>query len=292
MRLASFRRNGAIHFGVVRDDQLIDVSARTNERWPDLAAALGNGGIEAVATESERVSDRVPLDETELLPPIGNPGKIICVGLNYRSHVAETGRDTPAYPMLFTRYPSSVVGHGQSIVRPNSSEKYDFEGELAVVIGRHAHHVRSEQALDYVAGYACFNDGSVRDFQRHTSQFFPGKSFWRSGAFGPWLVTADEIRDPHALTLTTRLNGAVMQQATTSDLLFDIPALIAYITQIVPLEPGDVIATGTTGGVGAARQPPLWMKPGDQVEVEISGIGVLRNIVVDERALNGEPHSV
>ena len=169
------------------------------------------------------------------------------------------------------------------MIRPKASEQYDYEGELAFVIGKSGRHIPAERALAHVAGYSCYNDGSIRDFQAHTHQFTPGKNFWRSGAFGPWLVTADEIPDPGALTLETRLNGRVMQRAPTSDLLFDIPYLIRYLSVIFPLRPGDVVSTGTTGGVGKARKPPVFMKAGDRVEVEISRIGVLANPIEDER---------
>jgi 2-keto-4-pentenoate hydratase/2-oxohepta-3-ene-1,7-dioic acid hydratase in catechol pathway len=211
--------------------------------------------------------------------------KILCVGVNYRPHIEEMGREVPDYPVVFTRFPSSLVGDGEDLVRPRVSEKYDFEGELAVVIGRPARHVRRERAFDYVAGYCCFMDGSVRDWQRHTMQFTPGKNFERSGAIGPMVAAAD-IPDPRALDLTTRVNGEVMQRGRIEDLVFDIPTLIAYCTTFTELRPGDVIATGTPGGVGAARTPPVWLKRGDVVEVEISRLGVLRNPVRDEDAGN------
>jgi 2-keto-4-pentenoate hydratase/2-oxohepta-3-ene-1,7-dioic acid hydratase in catechol pathway len=194
----------------------------------------------------------------------------------------EMGRAPPDYPWLFVRWPDSQVGHGQPIIRPTVSEQFDFEGELALVMGRTARHVQAKDALDYVAGYACFMDGSVRDWQRHGSQFTPGKNFYHSGSFGPWLVTVDEIPDPTQLTLETRLNGQTMQTAPISDLRFGIGELIEYCSTFSLLRPGDVISTGTTGGVGFARKPPVWMQPGDVIEIEISGIGVLRNRIADE----------
>ena len=208
--------------------------------------------------------------------------KIFCIGINYASHIAETGRPVPEKPVVFMRYANSQVGAGQPIIQPLESEQLDFEGELAVIIGRRGRRIPNAEALDYVAGYACYNDGSIRDFQRHSSQFGPGKNFPSTGAFGPWLVTSDEIPDPSALTLVTRLNGQVMQQAPISDLVFDVPALVAYCSSFTELVPGDVIVTGTTGGVGLFRQPPVWMKQGDVVEVEISGVGVLSNPVHSE----------
>jgi len=207
--------------------------------------------------------------------------KILCVGVNFRPHIEEMGRAVPDYPVVFVRFASSLVQDGEAIIRPQASEQFDFEGELAVVIGKPARHVSRDDALDYVAGYACFMDGSVRDWQRHTGQFTAGKNFEKSGALGP-LVAADDISDISALTLTTRVNGVVMQQGAIADLVFDIPYLIEYCSTFTELHPGDVIATGTPGGVGAARNPPVWLRNGDVVQVEIPGIGVLTNPVQDE----------
>ena len=182
--------------------------------------------------------------------------KILCVGVNYRPHIEEMGREIPDYPVVFVRFPGSQVGHGQAVIRPVASEKFDFEGELAIVIGKSARHVKRADGLDYIAGYCCFMDGSVRDWQKHTMQFTPGKNFAKSGSMGPWLVTRDEIPDPKSLALTTRVNGVLMQEGQVADLIFDIPALIEYCSTFTELLPGDVIATGTPGGVGAARTPP------------------------------------
>jgi 2-keto-4-pentenoate hydratase/2-oxohepta-3-ene-1,7-dioic acid hydratase in catechol pathway len=194
------------------------------------------------------------------------------------------GRERPQYPVLFVRFADSLVGHRQPLLLPRVSEQFDYEGELAVVIGRRARRVERQAALDYVAGYSCFNDGSVRDYQRHSQQFTPGKNFHASGAFGPWLVTSDELPDPRALQLRTRLNGQEVQNESVGELCFDIPQLIEYCSIWTQLEPGDVIVTGTPGGVGAGRTPPLWMKAGDHVEVDINGIGTLHNAVVSETA--------
>ena len=210
-------------------------------------------------------------------------GKILCVGVNYRPHIEEMGREVPEYPVVFVRFAQSLVGDGEAIVRPAVSEQFDFEGELAVVIGRDAHRVSRDEALDCVRGYCCFMDGSVRDWQQHTMQFTPGKNFDRSGAIGP-IVAADDIPEPAALELTTRVNGEIMQQGSVADLVFDIPALIEYCSAFTTLRPGDVIATGTPGGVGAARTPPVWLRHGDVVDVEISPIGVLTNTVRDENS--------
>ena len=207
--------------------------------------------------------------------------KILCVGVNYRPHIEEMGREVPEHPVVFIRFPGSLVADGEPLIRPRVSEQFDFEGELAVVIGRRARHVSRADALDYIGGYCCFMDGSVRDWQRHTGQFTAGKNFERSGAIGP-LVPASDIPDPTTLDLTTRVNGEVMQAGRVADLVFDIPALLEYCSTFTELQPGDVIATGTPGGVGAARKPPVWLRDGDLVEVEISGLGVLRNPVRDE----------
>lgn len=279
MKLVSFERAGGNSYGVSEDGAIRDVGALLKGRYPTLRSALG------ATTELATAAEKAPLinhEDVSLLPPITDPARIVCVGLNYRSHIVETGRGTPDYPILFPRYPDSLVGHGASLVRPRVSTHYDFEGELAVVIGKPGRHVGVAQAMDHVAGYACFNDGSIRDYQRRASQFMPGKCFWRSGAFGPWLVTTDQAPAPTEMQLQTRLNGEVMQDAGVSDLLFDIPTLVSCLSEIWPLQVGDVIATGTTGGVGEHRKPPVWLTPGDTIEVEISGLGTLSNSVVDE----------
>jgi len=214
------------------------------------------------------------------MQPAGNP-RILCVGVNYRPHIEEMGRDIPDYPVVFTRFPSSLVGNGEALIRPRISEQFDFEGELAVVIGKPAHRVPGERAFEFVGGYCCFMDGSVRDWQRHTMQFTPGKNFDRSGAIGP-VMPASAVADPRELTLTTRVNGEVMQEGAVRDLVFDIPCLIEYCSSFMELQPGDVIATGTPGGVGAARTPPVWLRDGDVVEVSIPGVGTLANPVRDE----------
>lgn len=207
--------------------------------------------------------------------------KILCVGVNYRPHIEEMGREIPEYPVVFVRFPGSLVSDGEPMLRPRVSEQYDFEGELAIVIGKVARHVPRADAYDYIGGYCCFMDGSVRDWQRHTGQFTAGKNFERSGALGP-TIPAARIQDPTALQLTTRVNGKIMQEGCIGDLVFDIPALVEYCSTFTELRPGDIIATGTPGGVGAARKPPVWLRDGDLVEVEISGVGVLSNPVRDE----------
>jgi 2-keto-4-pentenoate hydratase/2-oxohepta-3-ene-1,7-dioic acid hydratase in catechol pathway len=282
MKLVSFSHNGREGYGIVVPAGVIDAEAILGHRYPALSDALSD--MDALAALSSRQAD-FSHGSVEFLPPIPLSKRIICIGLNYKSHIAETGREAPQYPMLFPRYPDSLVGQGAPLIRPAASEMFDFEGELAFVIGRGGRNIPASQALDYVAGYSCFNDGSIRDFQRHTTQFLPGKNFARSGSFGPWLTTADELPDIGSQTLETKLNGQIVQSAKLNDLLFGIEDLIAYMSKIWPLQPGDVVATGTTGGVGAMRNPPLWMKPGDHVSVEISGIGILSNEIADEAAM-------
>lgn len=283
MKLASFSVQGRSTYGVVEGDQVIDLESLKATYGNDLKQAIGNNRLAELSDTLLASLPHIPLAEVTFLPVIPNPGKVLCIGINYATHVRETGRQMPTYPMIFTRFADSQTAHLQPIVRPTVSHKLDFEGELAVVIGKSARHVKQVDALDYVAGYACYNDGSVRDWQKHTIQFVPGKNFPNTGGFGPWLVTSDEITDPQDLQLTTRLNGEVMQHTSTSDMIFNVRQLIEYCSTFTELAPGDVIVSGTTGGVGAFREPALWMKPGDTVEVEISRIGVLRNSIVDEQ---------
>ncbi|MGJ4930712.1 fumarylacetoacetate hydrolase family protein [Bradyrhizobium sp. HKCCYLS2038] len=282
MKLVSFVIDGRAGYGAVKGDGVVDLGRRLPSK--SLRALLEAGALGDAAKLLAAEQADYPLSAITFAPVIADPGKIICVGLNYRDHVAETGRTVTEKPALFARFPTSQVGHLQPIVRPDVSEHFDYEGELALVIGKAGRHVRREDALTHIAGYSCYNEGSIRDWQRHTSQFLSGKTFDKSGAFGPWLVTADEIPDPSRLTLQTRLNGETVQQTTTDLLITDVPDLIVYCSTIMTLLPGDVIVTGTPGGVGFKRTPPLFMKPGDTVEVEISGIGVLRNSVTAEAA--------
>lgn len=282
MKLVSFSaENGGQGVGVVLGDDIADVTGHFEGRVNGLKMILERdllGEVQAAAP----LAPRRKLDTLKFLPVVPDPDKIICVGLNYRDHVAETGRAFTEKPALFARFADSQVGHNQPLVRPRVSHEFDYEGELAVVIGKTGRHIAEADALNYVAGYACYNEGSVRDWQRHTSQFLAGKTFSGTGGFGPWLVTADEIPDPAALRLVTRLNGQVVQSTSTSLMITPVPSLISYISTILPLRAGDVIVTGTPGGVGLKRTPPLWMKPGDLVEVEISDIGTLSNPVVEE----------
>jgi 2-keto-4-pentenoate hydratase/2-oxohepta-3-ene-1,7-dioic acid hydratase in catechol pathway len=222
------------------------------------------------------------LSEIKFLPAVPHPEKILCAGINYRAHAAETGRELPKAPSMFARLADTLVGHEGEMIRPHISRAFDFEGELAVVIGRPGRHIKAEGALDYVAGYTCFVDGSVRDYQKFSVT--AGKNFPGTGPLGPWIVTTDEIPDPSRLMLTTRLNDVEVQRSSTGLLIHSIPEIIAFCSDFTLLSPGDVIATGTPDGVGHSRRPPLWMKAGDVLEVEISEIGTLRTRVVDENA--------
>jgi 2-keto-4-pentenoate hydratase/2-oxohepta-3-ene-1,7-dioic acid hydratase in catechol pathway len=263
---------------------VIDAGQRLEGKFASVRDVLRAGALEEVRRLATASADHA-LSDVEVLPAIPDAAaKLLCVGINYMPHIKEMGRERPEHPVLFVRFADSIVGHGRPLLRPRESVQFDYEGELAVIVGKRARRVPRARAFDYVAGYSCFNDGSIRDWQRHSQQFTPGKNFHASGSFGPWLVTADEIADPRELRLKTRLNGNVMQDESVGELCFDIPALIEYCSTWAQLEAGDVIVTGTPGGVGAGRKPPLWMKAGDTVEIEIDRIGVLRNPILDEGA--------
>lgn len=279
MKYISFQYQGRAGFGCVDGEHVIDLTGVAD--CTDLKSYLQS----AVWGETEHFSVCPRLLHAEVVqqPVIPNPEKILCVGLNYESHRLETGMPEMEHPVLFTRFASTQVAHGAPIVRPHVSEKLDFEGELAVVIGRTGRHIKAADADAYIAGYSCYNDASIRDWQMHTRQFTAGKNFDSTGAFGPWLVTPDEMTGLPNRTVTTRLNGEVVQHAPFSDLIFDVPALIEYISTFCTLQPGDVIVTGTPGGVGVVRKPRLYMKPGDEIAIEIEGIGVLSNPIQQER---------
>lgn len=285
MKFISYvRKDGGATYGVVIEgDKTIDLGKRFGAELPTLRALLASEKLSEVEKLTATNEFDEKLDDVKFLPVITDPQKILCVGVNYVEHRNETGRSASKYPTLFTRFANSVVGHKENLVRPRASREFDYEGELAVIIGKRGRHIKESDALKHIAGYSCFNDGTIRDWQNHTSQFTPGKNFQATGSFGSVLVTADEIPDPSKLTLTTRLNGVSVQHTTTDQLIFSIPQLIAYISTFTQLETGDVISTGTPGGVGAKRQPPVFMKAGDVVEVEISKLGILRNTIVDEK---------
>lgn len=285
MRFASFEINGLPSYGLMEGEHHCrPAPAAFQARFPDLKSVISANALGELAQAARTDSAPIAIDQLRLLPVIPNPGKLICVGLNYKSHVAETKRADSEYPSLFLRFNDSLAAQGDTVLRPVFSERFDWEGELAFVIGQGGRHIAKENAFKHIAGYACFNDVSVRDWQRHTHQFTPGKNFPGTAPFGPVLVSADEVPDVTTLTLETRLNGQVVQHASVGDLIFDIPTIVAYVSRFTPLSPGDVIATGTPGGVGDRREPPLYMKDGDVVEVEITGLGVLRNPIGTDRS--------
>jgi 2-keto-4-pentenoate hydratase/2-oxohepta-3-ene-1,7-dioic acid hydratase in catechol pathway len=290
MKFVSYLVGHEPRFGLVRDGGVVDLTRRVGDRYPDLRSFIAAPDWRDIskALLADAPQDHV-YDELALQSVIPFPEKILCVALNYHDHVAEAnrslpgGREVPKYPMIFVRFPDSLVGHRAPLMRPKVSEQLDYEAELLVVIGRHTpRYVKKQEALDYVFGYAAMNEGSVRDYQFHSRQLTPGKNFAQSGSTGPWLVTADEIPDPQNLDIQFRLNSQVLQSANTLDMIFGVADLIAYITEWMPLKPGDVIASGTMGGVGFTRKPPIFMKPGDRAEVIISGIGTLSNGIRDE----------
>lgn len=281
MRLASFRTAQGASYGAVTDQGIVDLGRRLGNRYSDLRALLERNGLEEARKAAGSPADYKE-SEVSWLPLIPNPGKIVCVGLNYEEHRQETGRDKTEQPALFLRLAESQVGHKQPILRPRESKNLDYEAEIAVVIGRAGRRISQKDSWNHIAGYSCYNDGSVRDWQRHTIQWTAGKNFASTGGFGPWMVTADEIPAGTLLTLSCRLNGERMQHATTEQMIFKIPKLIEYISSFTTLAPGDVIVTGTPGGVGARRNPPVWMKPGDKVEIEIDKVGVLVNSIADD----------
>lgn len=275
MRLISFLENGAPGYGVVKENLVFDVSSILRDRHSDLKDVLAANALKEVRNACSSCRS-LSFEQISFLPPIPNPGKIFCIGHNYEEHRLETERPKTTFPSTFFRFADSQVGHLQSALIPRVSTEIDYEGELAVVIGKPGRYIAKQDALSHVAGYSCYNDISVRDWQRHTTQFGPGKNFPATGGFGPWLVTADEIPNPQALDLTTTLNSQVVQRASTAQMIFTVAELVAYCSSFTPLGAGDIIASGTPGGIGMKRNPPLFMKRGDRVEVEISSIGVLQ----------------
>lgn len=275
-RIASFLRpDGTPSFGRLAGDLVEDMGAQQGPAW--LRDVIGGdlAGLPVQATFAR--------SDVRLLPVIPNPGKILCVGLNYATHTKETGREQKAHPAIFTRWADTLIADGDDLLCPRVSDRFDYEGELALVIGRAGRAISRAQALDHVAGYSIFNDASVRDWQRHNIQFTPGKNFPGTGAFGPELVTPDEVPDLAEQRLQTRINGMLVQDQPISDMIWDVAFLIEYCSTFTPLHPGDVIVTGTPGGVGDKREPPLYMGDGDEAEVSIGRLGVLRNPVVKER---------
>ncbi|WP_413700898.1 fumarylacetoacetate hydrolase family protein [Psychromonas sp. KJ10-10] len=287
MRIVSFECEGANHIGIKVGDEVIDINLVAKDLPQDLLSLLQsnldiqqelNALIEYASQSAKRLSK-----DLRFTPLIQRPPKIICIGRNYVAHAVEGGVEPPTYPEIFMRVSESLIGHNEPIIRPKCSDKLDYEGEIAAVIGKKARHVKEQDGLDYIAGYALFNDATIRDYQRKSSQWTIGKNFDGTGAFGPEFVTADELpAGMHGVQLQTRLNGELMQNASTADFIFPMAKLIEILSECMTLLPGDIIITGTPAGVGYVRKPPVFMKPGDVVEVEAKGLGILRNTIKDE----------
>jgi 2-keto-4-pentenoate hydratase/2-oxohepta-3-ene-1,7-dioic acid hydratase in catechol pathway len=291
MKIVAFKAQDGVHLGVVEGDQVIDLQAADPKAPTDLGQWLrqGNGDLSPLADLAKRApaSARRPLKGITYAPPVGSPGKIVCLGLNYLEHVKEGFQkdNIPKFPTIFMRCTTSLVAHEQPMLRPHMTDTLDYEAELVVVIGKRAKHLTMANAYSCIAGYSCFNDGSVREFQRRTSQWDMGKNFDATGGFGPWMISADEVpAGGKGLKIESRLNGKVMQSDNTNNMMFPIAETLVDISQGMTLEPGDVIVTGTPSGVGFARKPPVWMNDGDICEVEIEGVGLLRNPIKNEKA--------
>lgn len=281
MRFARFRIDKTLGLAVDIGDGFHGLMETAPDYPGELGALIADGANLETVAQILWAGEPIDLSKATLLPPLAAPRKIVCVGLNYADHAAEGGFEKPAYPTIFGRFASSLVGYGAPIVRPCLSEQLDFEGELAAVIGKTGRRIPKDRALEHVVGYAVFNDASIRDYQFKTPQWTMGKNFDDTGAFGPWFVTAGALPPgARGLKLQTRLNGQVVQAASTDDMLFSVAELVSLLSEVFTLEAGDVIVTGTPAGVGFARKPPLWMAPGDICDVEIEGVGLLRNPIV------------
>jgi 2-keto-4-pentenoate hydratase/2-oxohepta-3-ene-1,7-dioic acid hydratase in catechol pathway len=279
MRFISYRQQGIYSWGALEGDKIFDLSNVASS----LISAIASSSLPQSSDDIEKDELNFSLSDVTLLPPIPEPRRIICIGQNYAAHRDEMGGASTSSPLIFTRFPSSIVGHNEVLIKPPESEQFDFEGELAVIIGSSGRRIAPENALSHIAGYSCFMDGSIRDYQIHTTQYIPGKNFEKSGSFGPWMLSANEIPNPNSgLSLQTRLNGELVQETTTDLMIFDIPTVIAYLSTFTTLEPGDVIASGTPGGVGYKRKPQLFMKPGDKIEVKIENVATLTNSIIAE----------
>lgn len=283
MILASYLLFGRESFGLVKEGGVVDLGGRL-PYCPDLPSFIAHSAASSDGLAMVESEPDVELSSVRLLPPIPRPGKIICIGLNYAPHASEAGLKTPVVPRFFVRVPDSLVASGGQLIRPLASTQFDYEGELAVIVGKRGRYIRPDDGFQHVFGYSCFNDGSLRDIQT-TDSVSAGKNFYATGGFGPWIVTSDAIPNPTNMELKTRVNGEEVQRAKIDDLIFSIPELLSHLSSIMPLNPGDVIVTGTPSGVGFAQNPQLWLKPGDEVEVEISEIGILRNSVASDEGL-------
>lgn len=282
MRFVSFEYQGRSSYGVWNDEtSWTQAPAAFADQYPDLKAVIAADQLDALEAAARAQGRELRASDCHLLPVIPNPGKVFCVGLNYKNHVAEMKRADTEHPAIFTRFADSLSAHGVPLPKPAATACFDYEGELALIIGKGGRHIRQADAWEHIAGYACFNDATARDWQRHTTQWTPGKNFPATGPFGPFMATRQAITDVHQLTLTTRLNGQVMQSASVADLIFSVPVILEYVSSFTSVSPGDVIATGTPGGVGDKRQPPVYMQAGDVIEVEVTGLGTLRNKVIE-----------
>lgn len=284
MKFAAFEINGRVATGCVADDQIValpQLAAQDMAAWLMAPQDKIESAVQKARADAANV---VAWSKARLLPAVPAPSKIVCLGLNYADHAAEGGHAKPEYPSFFMRGPSSLLAHGAPMVRPRVSDKFDWEAELAVIVGRRSRHLTATNALGAVAGYTCFNDGSLRDYQRRTSQWTVGKNFDATGPLGPWVVPAAQLpAGASGLKIESRLNGQVMQSSSTSLMLTSVVDALCLLTEVMTLEPGDVIAMGTPSGVGYARKPPVFMKAGDRIEIEIERIGVLANSVIDEQ---------
>ena len=282
MKLISFLNQGIASYGVVQGDDVLDLTPILGAQAPDLKTFIAKALFASATQALQTNKPTLKLSQLQLLPVIPNPDNIFCVGLNYGEHVKETGREVTETPVIFLRLADSQVAHGQDILRPPESHRLDYEAEIAIIIGKGGRRIAEKDAWDHIAGYSCYNDGSVRDWQVATSQWIPGKNFYKTGGFGPWMVTSDEIAPGQVMRLQTVLNGQVLQDTTTDKMIHSIPRQIAYISTFIPLSPGDVIVTGTPGGVGNKRNPQIFMKPGDVCEIVVDAIGTLRNGIRDD----------
>lgn len=283
MKLSSFRANGQSSFGLVTSAGLVDLAPRMG--LPTLKALIESGRLHEAGAFAGAAADHA-LADVEFLPVIPDPAHVWCLAINYQDHIDEIKeigiqREVPKFPAVFMRYADTLVGHGQPMIKPAVSNDFDYEAELAVIIGKGGRNIPEADAMDHVAGYSAFNDGSVRDWQFHTRQIAPGKNFAATASVGPWLVTRDEIADPDALAVHCRLNGETLQSSSTKYMIHKIPAFISYVSKLLDLQPGDILATGTPSGVGFSRKPPIFMKAGDLCEVEVEGIGVLSNPIIE-----------
>ena len=288
MKYVSFVHKEKNKFGILKDEKISDLTThfenfREDYDWiPNLKNAIKKNKIFEFNKLELNSLPSIDYKDVQLSPVIPDPGKILCIGLNYENHRTETKRPESKFPTIFTRFSESQVGHNEPMVCPKSSERFDYEGEMAIIIGKNGKYINQKNALNHIIGYSCYNDGSVRDWQRHTSQFTPGKNFDNTGGFGPFMLSSDEVKNYKDFKIQTRLNGKTMQDASLSDLIFSVPEIIEYCSSFTELKAGDVIVTGTPGGVGDRRDPPVYMNDGDIVEVEITNLGTLKNPIIKE----------